>query len=188
MILVPLILKRGPSKVLAGSGLLSRTTGHGSRARTVLYATSGRKAFTGAWWVEGHDLGGGAIEATVSKGFVNGLEPMAPDGNLISEGIVTGSMEQDRAWMVVRVQIDPATGKMRSRKQSDVSADSLRVEIADAPVGTAGDKGEFGHTPLAMFQRKAGVLHIYQIAYFSYRHSVKRRNLLSSWRHFFHVA
>lgn len=188
MIAVPIFFKRKPGKVVAGAGLLSRTVGRGHREHTVLYAVSGKESFTGAWWTQAHDIGGGNIEATVSKGFINGMEPMVKGGNLVSEGIVKAKMEGSRAWVVVRVMVNGFTGRMLSQEQDEVTPDHLRVEILPSPKGSPGTLGRFGYAPLAMLHKKNGILHVYQIAYFSYRHSTTRRFSSSNWRHFFHVA
>lgn len=194
MIAVPIYLRREPGKVMAGAGLLSRTAGNGRRRSTVIYAASGRKSFQGAWWCEA-TMEGDTITATVAQGFVNGLEPVAASGKLVSEGTVQGVFGQDesgnaaeKAWVVVKVQVEPLFGKMLAKNQEGVSPDNLCVEILPDVRGDAGLSGIYGYAPLALLQKKAGVLHVYQIAYFSYRHNTARRNFVGTWRHFFHVA
>lgn len=190
MILVPLLLKRRPPKVIAGAGLLSRTLGVGRNARTVLYVSRGAPQFRGAWFVESRLLGGNAIEATVATGFVNALEPVTADGKRLTDGgILTGKIEDgEERWVLLKVQIDNKdTGKMIAKTQEEVTEENLTVLIWENPIGdVAGD--EYGYAPLAYIKNKEGILYPFQIAYFSYRHSTAQNRFGGRWRHFFHAA
>lgn len=189
MILTPLLLRRRPARVIAGAGLLSRTLGMGRNARTVLYVARGAAQFTGAWFVEPRLLDD-SVEATVAMGFVNGLEPVSPDGKRLSEGgLVSGPIEKgEEGWILLKVQIDKETGKMTAKTQEEVSAENLTVLLSDSPRGDAQSGDEYGYAPLAYIKNKDGVLFPFQIAYFSYRHSTAQNRFGGAWRHFFHAA
>ena len=193
MILVPLILRRPPPKVIAGAGLMSRTLGAGRNARTVLYSARGATAFAGAWYAQPR-LVGEQAEAKVEPGFVNALEPVTQDGVVLSKGgVVKGAWEGGEQWLVLKVKIDLETGKMLANSQEAVSADNLTVEFSPKATSDSA-RGEYGYAPLA-FMRKMpnGVLETFQIAYFSYRHNTAKGRLptgtlTNNWRHFFHAA
>jgi hypothetical protein len=192
MILVPLLLRRRPPKVIAGAGLMSRTLGAGRNARTVLYTARGTPVFAGAWYAE-PVLVGGQVEARVAPGFVNALEPVTPEGILLSKGgVVKGQWEEGEGegegqWLVLKVQIDLEEGKMTAKKQEDVSPENLVVEFSPTARWQGG--AEYGYAPLAYMKKlPSGVLETFQIAYFSYRHNTSKNQFGGSWRHFFHVA
>jgi len=194
MILVPILLRRRPPKVMAGAGLMSRTIGAGKNARTVLYTSRGASVFAGAWYVSSVGLQGGQVEALVAPGFVNALEPVTPDGIPLSGlkggskgGVIKGAWKEgDEQWVVLKVKIDLETGKMVAGGQDAVARDNLVVEFSDTPHSAS---GEYGYAPLACIKKMpSGMLDTFQIAYFSYRHNTAKNQFGGSWRHFFHVA
>jgi hypothetical protein len=194
MILVPLILRRRPPKVIAGAGVMSRTLGAGRNARTVLYSARGTPVFAGAWYAQPR-LVGEQAEAKVEPGFVNALEPVTQDGVVLSKGgVVRGDWKEgDGQWLVLKVKIDLETGKMVAKSQEEVDADNLVVEFSPKATSDSA-KGEYGLAPLAFVKKMpSGVLETFQIAYFSYRHNTAKGRLPSgvfgnNWRHFFHAA
>lgn len=189
-VIIPIFFKRNPGRVTSGAGLFSRTIGTGSKyERTMIYSGRSSKSFTGDWWADVDQWTESSATFTMKRGFVNGLEPVGPDGKKISESLLTGDVPEDgETWIVVRVQVDPKTGLMVARKQEDVSVDSLSVMLMKGARGPAGDKGIYGYAPLAVLSRRSAAMTMHQVAYFSYRHSTFRRNALSPWRHAFHVA
>ena len=179
-------MPRPPARVQAGAGIFAKTVGTGRRQSTVFYAASGRNPFAGAWWAELADKSGTSAQITLKRGFVNGLEPVTENG-LISEKYVQGEITEPETWILLKVKVDTKTGLLMAQKQENVSTDNLTVVFSPTPTGDAGKSGEFGYAPLAVISSRA-VRSIYQIAYFSYRHSTFRRNIGSPWRHAFHVA
>ena len=189
MILVPLILRRPPPKVIAGAGLMSRTLGSGRNARTVLYTARGASVFVGAWYAQPR-LVGEQAEALVAPGFVNALEPVTQDGTVLSKGgVVKGDWKEgSEQWLVLKVKIDLETGKMVAKSQEEVAPDNLVVEFSASARGDSA-KGEHGFAPLAYIKKlPSGVLESFQIAYFSYRHNTGKNQFGGNWRHFFHAA
>jgi hypothetical protein len=195
MILVPLLLRRRPPKVIAGAGLMSRTLGAGKKARTVLYTSRGATVFAGAWYVSSAGLQGAQVEALVAPGFVNALEPVTQDGVPLSGlkggskgGVIKGAWrEGDEQWVVLKVKIDLETGKMVATDQESVAPDNLVVEFS--PTARGEGSGEYGYAPLAYIKKMpSGMLETFQIAYFSYRHNTAKNQFGGNWRHFFHAA
>ena len=191
MILIPLLLKRRPPKVIAGAGLMSRTLGAGRSARTMLYTSRGATVFSGAWYASAR-LVDTSLEARVAPGFVNALEPVTPDGILLSKGgVVKGEWKEgEEQWLVLKVKIDLNGGKMVAKTQETVEQDNLVVEFSATArgAGTAGAQ-EYGYAPLAYMKKLPnGIIQTFQIAYFSYRHNTAKNQFGGGWRHFFHVA
>jgi len=195
MILVPILLRRRPPKVIAGAGLMSRTLGAGKNARTVLYTSRGAPVFAGAWHVSSVVLSGASAEAVVAPGFVNALEPVTPDGIPLSGfnggssgGVIRGNWtEGNEQWVVLKVKIDLESGKMVAKAQKEVDRDNLVVQFSPTPRTSS---GEYGYAPLAYMKKRpnTSVVETFQIAYFSYRHNTGKRQTGGNWRHFFHVA
>lgn len=194
MIFLPLPLKRRPGKIMAGSGLLSRSVTDGYKNESTVLYTATRKTFAGAWWCE-CNVTGKSLSFTVGRGFVNGIEPLDSNDTLISEsnGFTAEwkPNEQNQMWVCVKVKVDEKTGKMLAatkKEDEKVTHDELTCVARSSPgPQLLSEKNLFGYAPLAMLKMTdAGILKVFQIAYFDYRHSTSSRE--EAWRHFFHVA
>jgi hypothetical protein len=157
----------------------------------MLYTARGSTVFSGAWYASAR-LVDESVEARVAPGFVNALEPVTPEGILLSKGgVVKGEWKEgEEQWLVLKVKIDLKEGKMVARTQENVDQENLVVEFSAAArgAGTAGAQ-EYGYAPLAYMKKlPGGVIQTFQIAYFSYRHNTAKNGFGGGWRHFFHVA
>jgi hypothetical protein len=189
--IIPLFLQAPAATVHAGNGLYLRTIGRGRRRRSTLYGRNTAAFFAGAFYFDG-TVTDGVIEGSMTKGYVNGLEP-AFKGNPISSGMIKGQVQGDKTWICLKVRIDEGTGRMVATKQEEVADDNLGLEFCDNPRGGQGEATLVGYAPLVVVDTTDGLPTIHQIAYFSYRHSAGKRGgpgpaAWPGWRHFFHVA
>jgi hypothetical protein len=192
--IIPLLIPVASAHVHAGANLYMRVVGRGRRRRATVYGSAGGSIFRGAFSLSDASVDQGSLKGGMTKGYVNGLEPVGPDGAVISQTTLDMQLPAGESWLCLKVQIDTETGRMTAKTQEDVSPENLSVSLYDsAKGGDMGGNAEFGYAPLAMIDTTRGIPSIYQIAYFSYRHSTARlRDQFGTrgtgFRHYFHVA
>jgi hypothetical protein len=187
MIPIPLIIKK-EQEITAGKGVYSATTHSGSNRKTVFYADP-QRPFRGAWYMTGGLIGMSnrqEIKVWLDRGYVNALMPVI-DGTPIApiDGspppAIVGKAEFDaegRAWVGIRVGIDPSTGKMKNRTQASLTDDDLTIVIQNSPI-ISSQQGEFHFHPIACVPKEGSP---FQISYFDYQWGVSKQG--SVWRHF----
>lgn len=90
--------------------------------------------FQGAFFVSGYSDGSN-LTIQVDRGYVNGLEPVTPSGDLIGgDGDKQPTIELrasysdlNRCYICLQVGINQGTGLMTAKKQADVSSDMLGI-------------------------------------------------------------
>jgi hypothetical protein len=191
--IVPIFLRPSAPVVYAGANLYSRSIGRGRRRRTTIYSSQSSASFQGAFHLVDAAVGQQTLTAAMTAGYVNGVEPVGSDGKVISQTNLELQIPAPRAWLCLKVRVDEATGRMIAGTQEGASSEDLGIDIYDSPRGGGSEGGLVGYAPLVLIDTEAPIARIYQIAYFSYRHSTsKRLDAMGprglGWRHFFHVA
>jgi len=186
-----LALAQRALRLLPGRGiLLSQMPGGVS-----VSARSAVRGFSGAWAVA---LSGRS--ATISLGFVDGLEPIL-DGKLLSgvdakgnplpEGAPRLKLTPEeftpagKSWIAIRAETDPETGRILAPKDQPPKLTLVQTKTLFSP-----EKDTVALHAVALLRRpakdKQGLGTVHQIAFFDYQHRAAKQE--GRWRHFFTPA
>jgi hypothetical protein len=124
-----------------------------------------RHSFRGAFFCQAYDTQQ-TINATFTRGYVNGIEPTI-ERKLISSGaILKAPINYDafnRCYIGVNVKVDPNTGKMLATTQAKAEQ-YLKMEVRGNNLNDSPD--EFFH-PVAIWHKTEG---LYQLTYHDLMH------------------
>jgi hypothetical protein len=142
-----------------------------------------RSVFWGAFYCSGATVSG-LMTLQVDRGYVNGLEPVTSKNELIGGTDIYQPFMQfqpsyddlGRAYICIKMAIDPITGLMKAQTQKDVTPATLTIDVMQTFISS--DPAVHYH-PIAIDHKDHGFK---QMTYHDYLHvSIKQ---YAVYRHF----